>query len=113
MSPAFVDKEGPHFLEFAYLSRELVSEIHLLCLLLADETVPDSEASSTYTFALRRLGRVLCKYQRRGNVASLILVRDADASRNCRGDPPDKAPFAPSRGEAGFEAEAGLMLTRG
>ncbi len=92
MSPAFVDKEGPHFLEIAYLSRELVDELHQLCLLLAEEPVEPSKASSTYTFALRRVGRLLCKYQRRGNVASLILVRDADAAETVDAIRPKKLP---------------------
>src|SRR5687768_13427430 len=92
MSPAFVDKEGPHFLEVAYLSKELVSEIHQMCVLLADEPVPASAASSTYTFALRRLGRVMCKYQRRGNVASLTLVRDSDAEETVDAIRPTKRP---------------------
>jgi hypothetical protein len=80
MSPAFVDEGGPHFIEIAYLSKELVSEIHQLCILLADEPAPGSKAARTYSFALRRLGRVVCRFQRRGNVASLILKRDIDAT---------------------------------
>jgi hypothetical protein len=92
MSPAFVDQDGPHFLEVAYLSKELVGEIHQLCVLLADEVVPGSKASSTYTFELRRLGRVVCKFQRRGNVASLILVRDTDAAETVDSIRPPKRP---------------------
>jgi hypothetical protein len=92
MSPAFVDQDGPHFLEVAYLSKELVGEIHQLCVLLADEAVPGSKASSTYTFELRRLGRVVCKFQRRGNVASLILVRDTDAAETVDAIRPPKRP---------------------
>jgi|GEM_PF-6070352 len=80
MSAAFVDEHGPHFLEVAHLSTELVGEIHQLCVLIADEAVSSSNALSTYTFTLRRLGRVVCKFQRRGNVASLIMVRDTDAA---------------------------------
>ena len=80
MLPAFVDEGGPHFLEVAYLSRELIAEIHNLCRLLADSPVKGSGATRTYTFVLRGIGRLLCKYQRRGNVASLVLVRDASAA---------------------------------
>ena len=79
MAPAYVDNQGPHFLDFGYLSKDLVGEIHKLCLLLADGAVSGGQASSIYTFELKRLGRVLCKYQRRGNVASLVLVRNPDA----------------------------------
>lgn len=92
MSPAFVDKEGPHFVEIAYLSKEMVEEIHQLCISLAEEQGPDSVASSTYTFALRHFGRVLCKYHRRGNVASLIMVRDADAEETVDAIRPKKRP---------------------
>ena len=92
MNPAFVDEDGPHFFEIAYLSKDLVNEIHQLCLLLADEAVPDTEASSTYTFALRHLGRVLCKYQRQGNVASLILMHDEDAAETIDAIHPTKRP---------------------
>lgn len=76
MSPAYVDKEGPHLLDVGYLTRELVGEVHQLCLLLADVKGPKSASSRSYAFSLRRLGRVLCTYQRRGNVASLVLVRE-------------------------------------
>jgi len=79
MMPAFVDDQGPHFLEAAYLSKELVVEVHNLCRLLADQPVKGSGAARTYTFVLRGIGRLRCKYQRRGNVASLVLARDADA----------------------------------
>ena len=79
MMPAFVDETGPHFLEVAYLSKELVVEVHNLCRLLADEPVKGSGATRTYSFVLKGIGRLRCKYQRRGNVASLVLVRDADA----------------------------------
>ena len=92
MSPAFVDRSGPHFLEVAYLSKELVGEIHQLCASLADEAVPSSKASSTYTFELRRLGRVVCKFQRRGNVASLTIVRDTDAAETVGAIRPTKRP---------------------
>jgi len=92
MSPAFVDKEGPHFVEIAYLSKEVVGEIHELCRSLADEPVKGSGATSTYTFVLRRFGRLLCKYQRRGNVASLIMERDADAEETIDAIRPRKRP---------------------
>jgi hypothetical protein len=92
MSPAFVDKEGPHFLEIAYLSKELVGEIHELCRLLADQPVKGAGATSTYAFELRHFGRLLCKYQRRGNIASLILVRDVDAEEAIDATRPKKPP---------------------
>ena len=92
MSPAFVDKEGPHFVEVAYLSKELVGEIHELCRSLADGPVEGSAATSMYTFALKRLGRLQCTYQRRGNIASLILVRDADAEETIDAIRPRKPP---------------------
>jgi hypothetical protein len=92
MMPAFVDEDGPHFLEIAYLSKELVGEVHNLCRLLADEPVKGSGATRTYTFVLRGIGRLLCKYQRRGNVASLVLVRDADAEETIDAIRPKKPP---------------------
>jgi hypothetical protein len=92
MTPAFVDKEGPHFLDVAYLSKELVDELHQLCALLAAESVPASAPTSTYAFTLKRLGRVLCKYHRRGNVASLVLIRDADAEVTVDAIRPTKRP---------------------
>jgi len=92
MSPAFVDEHGPHFLEVAYLSTELVGEIHQLCVLIADEAVFSSKAMSTYSVTLRRLGRVVCKFQRRGNVASLIMVRDTDAAETVDAIRPLKRP---------------------
>lgn len=84
MMPAFVDDQGPHFLEVAYLSKELVVEVHNLCRLLADEPVKGSGATRTYTFVLRGIGRLQCKFQRRGNVASLVLVRVAEAMQQRR-----------------------------
>jgi hypothetical protein len=92
MTPTFVDKEGPHFLDIAYLSTTLVHELHQTCLMLADDPVADTEASATYTFFLRRLGRVQCKYQRRGNIASLILVRDSDATETVGAIRPKRRP---------------------
>ena len=92
MAPAYVDKDGPHFIDFGYLSKDLVGEVHELCLSLADETAPASSAKSTYTFALRRLGRVQCTYHRRGNVASLVLVRDDDAAETVDAIRPIKRP---------------------
>src|SRR5258708_3924225 len=80
MAPAFVDQDGPHFIDVGYLSTELVNELHQTCLTLADDTVSDSETSATYTFFLRRLGHVQCSYQHRGNVASLVLAWDPDGA---------------------------------
>ena len=98
MSPAFVDENGPHFINVEtvhlspYLSQEIVGEVHELCLSLADARLPGAYASITYTFELRRLGRVLCKYQRRGNVASLVLERDSDALETIDAIRPTKRP---------------------
>ena len=79
LNPAFVNRDGPHFLELGDLSYERVGEIHELCRLVADDPVEESEMASTYTFVLRHFGRVICRYRRRGNTASLIMERDADA----------------------------------
>ena len=92
MSAAFVDKDGPHFIDLPYLSTERVGEIHELCCSLADGPVEVSGATCTYAFSLRQFGRLLCKYQRRGNVASLILVRDADAEEMINAIRPRKRP---------------------
>ena len=79
MNPAFVDADGPHFLDVPDLSRELVGELHELCLSLADREAK-SGSSSVYTFTLRQLGEIRCEYQRRGNVARLVLTLDPDAA---------------------------------
>ena len=92
MSAAFVDEGGPHFIDLPYLSTERVGEIHELCRSLAEGPVEVSEATTTYTFSLRRIGRLLCKFERRGNVASLILVRDADAEETINAIRPKKRP---------------------
>jgi hypothetical protein len=91
MNPAFVDADGPHFLDVPDLSRELVSEIHELCLSLADRETK-SGSSSVYTFNLRQLGQIHCKYQRRGNVASLVLILDPDAAETVDAAHPKKLP---------------------
>lgn len=80
MSPAFVDTDGPHFVQVGDLSGDLVGELHQLCLSLADDEVAGSKLMNTYSFALRGLGRFLCKYERRGDAANLILVLDSDAA---------------------------------
>ena len=103
MSPAYVDEQGLHAVEVAYLSTELVGEIHQLCALLADDAVSISKASSTYTFSLRRLGRIVCKFQRRGNVARLIMVRDSGAEEIVAAIRPAKRPSL--RAEAKPELE--------
>lgn len=92
MAPAFVDKDGPHFIDVGYLSTELVHELHQTCLTLAEEAVPNSDASATYTFFLRRLGRVQCKYQHRGNAASLVLAWDSDGAEMVAAIRPKKPP---------------------
>ena len=92
MSAAFVDQGGPHFIDLPYLSTERVGEIHELCRSLAEGPVEASGATTTYTFSLRQFGRLLCKYQRQGNVASLIMVRDADAEETVDAIRPKKRP---------------------
>ena len=92
MNPAFVNKFGVHFLEFAHLSDERVGEIHELCRLVADDPVEESEATSKYTFVVRHIGRVQCTYQRRGEVSSLIVVRDSDAREMIGAVRPSKLP---------------------
>lgn len=92
MSPAFVDDDGPHFLEVADLSQDLVGQIHELCLSLADESTAGAGGSRVYTFSLKRLGRMHCKYERRGNVASLVLVRESDAAATVEATRPRKRP---------------------
>ena len=92
-NPAFVDASGGvHFLEFAYLSSERVGEIHELCRLVADNPVEESEATSTYTFVVRHIGRVQCTYQRRGGASSLIVVRDSSAEETIGAVRPRKLP---------------------
>ncbi len=98
MNPAFVDADGPHFLDVPDLSRELVSEIHTLCLSLADGEVSKSKPSSAYTFTLRHLGRIHCRFQSRGNAASLVLMLDSDAAETIDAVRPKKPPSL--RGEA-------------
>lgn len=79
LKPAIVNRDGPHFLELGNLSRERVGEIHELCRLVADDPVEESEMASTYTFVLRHFGRMQCTYRCLGTMASLTMVRDADA----------------------------------
>ena len=75
--PAFVNREGPHFLDLGRLSSERVGEIHELCRLVADDPVEEFSHWSAYTFVLRHVGRVHCRFQREGNAASLVVVRDS------------------------------------
>ena len=92
MMPAIVDRAGPHFVEVAYLSQDLVSEIHALCRSLTEEPERDSGGTTTYAFALRGFGRLHCKYRRRGNIASLVLVPDADAEETIEAVRPKMPP---------------------
>jgi len=103
MMPAIVDKAGPHFLEVAYLSQDLVGEIHQLCRSLTEEPASESGITTTYAFALRGFGRLHCKYERRGNIASLVLVPDADAEETVEAIRPKKPPAL--RAEAKPEAK--------
>ena len=92
-NPAFVDSRGAvHFLEFAHLSNERVGEIHELCRLVADDPVEESEATSTYTFVVRHIGRVQCTFQRKGSASSLVVVRDSDAEETIAAVRPRKLP---------------------
>ena len=79
MNPTIVNKDGPLSLDLGYLSSGRVGEIHELCRLVADEPVDESENWSTYTFVLRHIGRVVCKFQRQGSISSLIMKRDSFA----------------------------------
>src|SRR5258706_15016133 len=92
MNPAFVDGEGPHFIDVGDLSRELVEEIHGLCLSLADAEPERSGPSTVYTFTLKQLGRVRCEYRFRGNAASLTLELDPDAGETVAAVRPKKPP---------------------
>jgi hypothetical protein len=98
MNPAFVDTEGPHFLDVPDVSGELVSAIHELCISLADHDVVKSGPASTYTFTLQQLGRIHCKYQRRGDAASLVLMLDSGDAETVDAVRPKKPPSL--RGEA-------------
>ena len=104
MAPAIVDKAGPHFVEVAYLSQALVGEIHELCRSLADERAKGSGGAASYAFALRGVGRLRCKYQCRGSIASLVLVPDADAEETIDAIRPKKPP--------GLRAEATQEMKR-
>jgi hypothetical protein len=79
MSPAFVKRDGPRYLDLGSLSCERVAEIHALCSVVADEPVEESENASTYTFVLKHFGRVVCMFERHGSASSLIMVRDSYA----------------------------------
>jgi hypothetical protein len=92
MNPAFVDSEGPHFLDTGDLSRELVDDVHGLCLSLADADVAKSGATSTYAFSLKHLGQIRCEYRYRGNAASLILMLDPDAAATVDAVRPKRSP---------------------
>lgn len=92
MKPAFVDSAGPHFLDTGDLSRELVDEIHGLCLSLADADVAKAGPSTTYTFRLKQLGPIQCEYRYLGNAASLVLVLEPDAEETVDAARPKKPP---------------------
>jgi hypothetical protein len=80
MAPALVDNSGPHFLEVAYLSQETVRGLHQQCLSWAGQVELASRSTATYSVAVPKFGRYLCSFRLRGNVASLTLRPDADAT---------------------------------
>ena len=92
MSPSFVTADGPHSVQVRDLSRDLVGQLHELCLSLNDGDVSASGNTHTYTFALRGLGRFLCTFTDRGNAASLVLVLDSDAAETIDAVGPRKRP---------------------
>ena len=92
MWPALVDKSGPHFVNVASLSQEAVRNLHQECLSLAGESGLLSRAKASYTMYVPKLGRFLCSYQLRGNVASLTLRPDADAAEAIDAVRPRKRP---------------------
>lgn len=92
MHTAFVDSNGPHFIDAGDLSRELVDELHALCVSLSKGAAEKSKGSITYAFAIRPLGRIQCEYQFRGNAASLILLLDPDAAETVDAVTPKRPP---------------------
>ena len=74
MCPAVVVGNLPHFIDGGDLKLEMVRNIHRECLLLAKRADLFSEARATYRFVSEQFGLYLCKYERRRNAASLILV---------------------------------------
>ena len=79
LNPAFVNKQGEHFLDFGPLSHERVGDIHELCRMVADDPVEETESASTFSFVLRHVGRVVCTFRNRDGASSLVMVRDSDA----------------------------------
>ena len=92
MCPALVDKSGPHFVDVAYLSQEVVRNLHQECLSLAGESKLLSRATASYMVSVPKLGRFLCKYHLRDNIASLTLQPDADATEAIEAIRPIKSP---------------------
>ena len=92
MYPAIVVQGGPRFVEGADLKLETVRNIHQECLLLADRSELVSRARASYTFTSSKFGRFECKYQLRGNAASLTLLPESDATEVVEAIPPTKAP---------------------
>src|SRR5438045_1436106 len=80
MAPALVDKTGPHFLEVAYLSQETVRGLHQQCLTWAGQGELASRNTASYAVAVPKLGRYLCTYRLRHNVAELTLRLDPNAA---------------------------------
>ncbi|MDX2219488.1 MAG: hypothetical protein SF172_10730 [Burkholderiales bacterium] len=103
-SPAFVDRSGTHYIDLGELSSERIGEIHELCRMVADDPVEESDQDSTYTFVLRHIGRVCCTFRRRGDAASLVVVRDSDAVESVGAIRPRRLPAL--RAEAKPDTEA-------
>ena len=64
------------YVEGADLKSETIQSIHHECLTLAGHAEMESRATATYAFASPRFGRCTCRYERRGNIATLTVVPD-------------------------------------
>jgi hypothetical protein len=77
MCPAIVVGNLPQFIDGGDLKLETVRNIHQECLLLAKRGELISKARATYRFVSEQFGSYLCKYELRGNAASLTLVSES------------------------------------
>jgi hypothetical protein len=92
MSPSFVTRDGLRYLDLGTLPSERVVEMHELCRIVADDPVEETENASTYTFVLKHLGRVVCRFERRGDASSLVIVRDSYADETIAAIRPKQPP---------------------
>jgi hypothetical protein len=91
MYPAVVVENAPRFVEVADLKLETVRNIHHECLSLAARPDLVSRARVSYAFT-SQWGRFLCKYQLRGNTASLTLLPEAGTAEIVDAIRPNKLP---------------------